>query len=524
MGTSPAESGLRSDGPARAGGTRFEALGTNGVAKGSVLLAGLAAAALAGYLMPRSEGLLRLEASGSILEVAAVAAMIVAAAAVLRYPGVGLSALAVFVYLNLSQALVRYHQLPSLLQLLSFPLALAALSEAVGSSRRKSAATTLTLWLVLYHVVLLCSTVVATDRVLADERFIESSKGLVIYFLVVGLASSAERIYRAIAAMLAAGVLMGGLGVFQALTGSFGNEFGGLARIKDAQIYGDVFEPRIAGALGDPNFFAQVLVLLFPMALYAAWSESRWRGKVPAYAAAAMIAAACVLTYSRGAALALGVVIVLILVERKVRVQTVVASAVLLAAGLLVAPQDFTRRLATIEELVPGATDVVDPDSSFEERKLMTMAAWSMFVDHPIAGVGAGNYTVHFQKYADDVGSAARQYGDPSGKHYPHNLGLEIAAETGFLGLFAFFGVVVTCFLYLSRARRAFERARDPSTAAMAQAISIALVGYFVAALFLHGHFQRYLWLVFGLVAALQRAAPDPEERGATSGGESPAR
>jgi hypothetical protein len=35
----------------------------------------------------------------------------------------------------------------------------------------------------------------------------------------------------------------------------------------------------------------------------------------------------------------------------------------------------------------------------------------------------------------------------------------------------------------------------------------IALLGYLVS-LFLHGHFQRYLWMLLGLAAALARMAP----------------
>jgi hypothetical protein len=49
--------------------------------------------------------------------------------------------------------------------------------------------------------------------------------------------------------------------------------------------------------------------------------------------------------------------------------------------------------------------------------------------------------------------------------------------------------------------------------ASLATGVQLALIGYLVSSLFLHGHFPRYLWLLFGFCAALYRLAPaGPEE------------
>ena len=86
-------------------------------------------------------------------------------------------------------------------------------------------------------------------------------------------------------------------------------DFGGLARVKQAHIFGRHFEPRIAGPVGDPNFFAQMLIPAVPIALLLAQSASSVREKALAFGSAAVVTAAVVLTYSRGGALALGVVL-----------------------------------------------------------------------------------------------------------------------------------------------------------------------------------------------------------------------
>jgi hypothetical protein len=77
--------------------------------------------------------------------------------------------------------------------------------------------------------------------------------------------------------------------------------------------------------------------------------------------------------------------------------------------------------------------------------------------------------------------------------------------------------VVLTCFVYLRRARLAFAAAADRSSASVATGVQLALVGYLVSSLFLHGHYPRSLWLLFGFCAALCRLAPTRPETRATA-------
>jgi len=441
--------------------------------------------------------------------VALLAALLVAAL-VLRHPGLGLVLLVVFVYLNLSEVLVRHHGLPSLLQILVFPLALAAWADHEVQGRRLAVRGPLPWLLGLYLAVVLFSTTVAVETRLADEAFSETAKAMVLFFLVVWLASSLDRVRVAAWTLVLAGAFLALLGVIQVATADFGNEFGGLARVKDAHIYGRVFEPRIAGPLGDPNFFAQVLLVVVPLGLFLAWRErATWR-KVLAYAATGAVLAGTVLTYSRGGALALAAVLGLCLLGRKVRLRHLAAAAALLLVLVAVFPAGFTSRLTTIQQVLPGGEDVIHPDSSFQKRRLYMAAAWRIFLDHPVAGVGAGNFGAHYEAYAGEVGTAARLWGEPDVRRYPHNLYLEVAAETGLLGLATFGLVVAACFVLVRRARRRFLAAGDAMGEGLCRAFEIALVGYLISSLFLHGHFIRYLWLLFGFIAALSLIAEQP--------------
>jgi putative inorganic carbon (hco3(-)) transporter len=428
-------------------------------------------------------------------------------AALLARPGLGLVLLALFVYLNLSQVLVREHGLPSLLQLLVVPIGLAAFRGEGAKRFRELPRLPLFLLLAAWTVVLLVSSLAAWDRNLADERIVESVKAWVIFALIAVLASTPKRLIQGAWTIVAAGALLGGLGAFQALTGDYHRQFWGFARIKDAHIWGDVFEKRIAGPLGDPNFFAQILIVLVPIGLTLAAESRRLRGKLLALGATALILGGAVLTYSRGGAVALGCVLLLFLLSHRVRPRRLALGGFVLVLLLLLSPPELVRRLGTIGEILPGGEEVIDPDSSFAERKLYALAAWAMFLDNPILGVGAGNYTVHFDRYADVVGFSARDYEQPGEVHYPHNLYLEIAAETGLVGLALFAGVIAAAFLGLRQARAALLARGDRVSADFARAFEIALVGYLVSSVFLHGHFLRYLWLLFGFAAALRLMA-----------------
>jgi O-antigen ligase len=495
-------------GPAGSGRRLLPAL-----AAGAVL-----AGALLGVLVAADPDLFHLEIGGDPATWLALAAGLALAVWLVPRPGAALPVLVVFVYLNLSEVLVRYHGLPSLLQLLVVPVAVAAVA---GRPLRETAAVAtrgLPLLLAAWVLWLLVTTTWAWDPGLALEEVTEAAKAFVLFLLVVLLADSPGRIRRAVWAALGAGCLLAALGVYQAAAGDFDHLFGGLARVKDAHIYGDVFEPRIAGPLGDPNFFAQILLVLVPLALALAWHGRSRGGRLAAAGAAALLVAGTVLTYSRGGALALAVVLGLAWLARGVRPRELAAGLAVLVLALVLLPDEFTRRLTTLGQITGGEEAALHPDSSFEKRRLVTLAAWEMFQEHPWLGVGAGNYTTRYAPYADRVGSGAREYEEPFGESYPHNLYLEVGAEAGLAGLAILGAALALALAGLEDARRRLAAAGLGLEATLAGATAIALIGYLVSSLFLHGHFQRYLWLLLALAAAFQalgrRAGRDAEAGG----------
>lgn len=420
------------------------------------------------------------------------------------------------IYTNISDILARQLAIPSILQILIVVTAIGIWRHARALPVGEIALHPLTLLLAGYCVVVFASTIWAADIHAADERTIDGVKNFSMYALAAILAASWTSLRRALAVLVAAAAALSSLTLLQAVTG-YSREFFGLARLQMAPIYGDVLEMRASGPVGDPNFYAQMLVMVVPIGLFLAVGERRRRQRAMYVIAVILILTGVALTYSRGAMVALAVVALLVIVATPVarrRLAAVGAAAIL----LLFVPLDMGERFLTIDTALDPES--VERDSSVVKRRLLAASAWQMFSERSILGVGAGNFARHFHQYANRVGSSAEHYDEPGSRQYPHNLYLEIASENGLAGLATFGGALVLALVGIYRARSRLLQAGDTAHAAIAVGVGAGLAGYMISSVFLHGAFQRYLWLLVAFAAAVERlsrrttAAPRVEANG----------
>ena len=406
----------------------------------------------------------------------------------------GLPLLVAIVYLNLSDVVARRTPIPSLLQPLILVLLIAVLVYRRKFQPRSIAATPVALFSIVYCIVLFARSAWVSDIAAADERIVETVRGIVLLLIAGALGVSWTVMRRSLAAFALGGALVASLTLIQAVTGRFDIDFGGLARSEIGTIYASVADVRAGGPVGDPNFYGQILVMAFPIAAFLGWSELRTGRRILYLGAAAIIAAGAVLTYSRGALLALALVALLTVVLLRIRIFHVAVVALLVA---LLAPTNLTRRVLTL-----GPSDAIEGvhrDSSLDRRLLDAATAATMFGDRPLIGMGTGSFSHFYGTYADRVGSPAPQYDALEAKQVPHSLYLEIAAENGLLGLVSFGALIVAAFLMLKRARYELMMLGRPDLALLAAGLALALIGYLASSLFLHGAFQRYLWILLGL-------------------------
>jgi hypothetical protein len=248
---------------------------------------------------------------------------------------------------------------------------------------------------------------------------------------------------------------------------------------------------RIGGPIGDPNFWAQMLVFAAPVAL---WFALRWSGwsRIAGVAGLVAILAGIVASGSRGGLIALAAAALVLAAASGPRGRRLA----LLVPVALVGAVFATGQGERFAQVAAVTDPVAAEDEAVRGRASENIAAFQMFADHPVTGVGAGNYGERYPAYAPAIGLDSRV-----GPREPHSAYLEAAAESGIaaaLALIALFGIAI--WAPLRNAGRLVSRGRERE-AWLARAVAAGFAGYAAAALFLHQGFPEYTWLALGLAA-----------------------
>ncbi|MBI2911626.1 MAG: O-antigen ligase family protein [Chloroflexi bacterium] len=281
---------------------------------------------------------------------------------------------------------------------------------------------------------------------------------------------------------------------------------------------------RAYGTFGQPNPYAGYLNSVLPVALGIL--TARWTGRAPGWGgwrgttlliAALLMTGAVLFSFSRGGWLALGAAAALLMAFAARRTLALLLAAAVLALflGLLGAlsllPTQVTGRLSAVTanfQLFDARTALLTPDNwSVVERMAVWQAAWSMFEERPLTGVGAGNFARLYPDYA------LRNWKDPQA--HAHNFYLNLLSETGLLGLTAF---LVFCLALLAFACHTVLLARRRTGADDHYGVALGLAAA-LAAITIHNLFDHLfvhsmtiqLGLLAGLLAVVHRhvaAAP----------------
>jgi putative inorganic carbon (HCO3(-)) transporter len=388
--------------------------------------------------------------------------------------------------------------------------------------------------MLIFLAVSLASSFFARDGQIVESYVADYLlEGLVLYFLLTNVIRDFSILRRATWVLLLAGSLMASLSIFQTVTHTEKNIYGGLAQVdygpKEApetkarlraagkissggEVAGQV---RLGGPIGGANEYAQILLVLLPLtAVQFRMEPSRkWRGL--AVVAAALILGGLILTYSRSALLTIVIVFGMMACMGLIKPRHVLVSV--LGVGLLVtvlAPTVVTRML-TLERLnsLFSRTHASGqaPDSSAVFRYVLDVAAWHVFLDHPILGVGPGQFAKHYSSdYVNRVGAIEQR------KNYlAHNLYLETLAERGLIGTACFLSIPVAIMYGLWKERTRLKRSH-PELAFAASGFSLSLAGFAISSIFEHLAYQRYFWLLLALSSAAIRILRCCSEKQAT--------
>jgi len=233
------------------------------------------------------------------------------------------------------------------------------------------------------------------------------------------------------------------------------------------------------GIFGNSNDMAFYLVTIMPIAIALIFAMRGFVRKLVFAMSVALMMAAIVVTYSRGAFLG-GLVALGFLVwklGRSNRLSVFVLGAVVMLLFLALAPGNYLVRLLSI--FIPS----LDPVGSSSARQGELIRSLHVAIRHPVFGIGMGNYSSEMS-YAGLV---------------THNAYTQVASEMGIAALAIYTMFVVTPLRRLGRiAQETLNAPTNSHYYYLAVGMQASLLAYLVSSFFAS---VAYLWYVYFLVA-----------------------
>jgi hypothetical protein len=233
----------------------------------------------------------------------------------------------------------------------------------------------------------------------------------------------------------------------------------------------------------NPNAFGAALLLPIAIVMMSVLQRKWGFQKLALVGALLVLLSGVYVTGSRGAVVAVGVILLYLLFRSRYKSQVLLFLSVALVAGLTHASSLSAR-----------FSDAVSTGGAGRLR--IWAVGWDALKRHWLLGAGVGNFVDAYQKSFINVFQTRPDWVQAS-----HNSFLTLAVELGILGLLL---VVVACVAQWRTLRLIGKT--DPMYD-IRIALEGAMLGLFVAALFLELTTNKYTWLLFETVAAARAYA-----------------
>jgi putative inorganic carbon (HCO3(-)) transporter len=315
-------------------------------------------------------------------------------------------------------------------------------------------------------------------------------KIILIFLLMLNTLQSSRRVDKFLWLI----VLASGYLAFRALFDSAR----GINLIENGRVQG-----AVSGMFGNPNDLALNMVVVIPLAVSLALRAASTIPRVGAALCAVMMLGAVVASQSRGGTVGLAVVILIlgVSIARK-KPGFAVAAALVLLLGVPLTPPSYWQRVSSIMD------ESLDSSGSRTTRREVMGESFQAFLDHPLTGVGAGQFKDYDPKNREQAWAES------------HNAVLQVAADLGVSGVAVFLFLVARALMAGRQARQLLgklnvrpagrRKAKDSAGAAAVtpaevdwiqshgSALLAALAGWFFCALFAS---VAYGWTFYYLVA-----------------------
>ncbi|MBK5240534.1 O-antigen ligase [Clostridium sp.] len=291
----------------------------------------------------------------------------------------------------------------------------------------------MSIFMVILLAIMFASAIYAFNKKLALTESVRFATYIFMYFIIKYELNNKKQINILLKCYIVTSFVLCSVGIMQYFTG-FALEGQFLV------IYETGKNVKIAATLYNPNSYGAYLILIiFPVIMLGFYEKNKYR-KIIYILLSALILTNLLMTYSRNALL--GFVLGLL-------VLTVIYSYKLIFAlggfGVLICfiPSVFQR----IKSITNMSGNVI--------RIKLWKTALMMIKEHPILGVGNGNYVARYNEYIFKY-KDLRYF---SYRNFPtHNSYLKVQSELGIIGIGSFLGVVITA---LFRIRKFYRTTED---------------------------------------------------------------
>jgi probable O-glycosylation ligase (exosortase A-associated) len=270
-------------------------------------------------------------------------------------------------------------------------------------------------------------------------------------------------------------------------------------------VVGIILEGRGAGGfLGDENDLCMTLNMVLPFGFFLAMSAQKNTKKIYYIALTCIFLFVIILTKSRGGFIGLAATGVYCWWKSKRKILSGAVVAVLVLFMALAAPSNYWDEIRTIND--ENAAE--RPYGTGSERYYSWNIAWEMFLDHPIMGVGQGNFPWNANIIEQKLGLSFHQRSFAG--RAAHSMYFTLMPELGLVGivLFGYMLLLTVRNLRFIQRSGAIEGtvANDAlPVASLAMALEASLVGYLASGVFISVLYYPNFYLLMGFTLSLRK-------------------
>lgn len=302
------------------------------------------------------------------------------------------------------------------------------------------------------------------------------------YFLVSNLMRTEKWLSRCNCALISSATIVSVIGIFQYVFG-----------LVDTRWLDTAYFPNITGRstamFENANYLAFYLVAIFPFALHNAITSEKGKTKLLGVISCILIIACTVLTWSRGAWIAIiftGLLFLLIYSRKTLRV--IISIVILIPYAITFMPTNVITRFKSIGDMT---------DSSTMYRFYTWKGSLRMIGDYFWSGIGYGTeaYRAVYPEYA---------YAGIEAAAHSHSLFLQIFIGLGFGGILVF---LLTMFVFAQKNFEYFKKPFNENSRLVAATAFTAIMGMLVMGLFDYIWYNYRIFFMFWAIMGISVAS-----------------